>query len=130
MENKIPAQLKNWVYNDEYIGYDDVVSCFGNIVVQVDDEDYSGDARYLLEKDGKYGYIIIGFGSCSGCDWLLGCDTEAEKESLIFDIKNDIKWFDNLSDLQRYVSKKDWELEYSWRAEETKDFINKVINLK
>lgn len=130
MENKIPAKLKDWVYNDEYIEYEDVVSCFGNIVIKVNDDSYSGDERYLLEKDGKYGYIIIGFGSCTGCDWLLGCDTEQEKESLIFDIKNDIKWFDNLSDLQRYFSKKDWELEYSWHADETKDFINKVINLK
>jgi hypothetical protein len=128
MEKKIPSQLNGWVNGKEYADYDDVVSCFGTIVMELRDDDYQGDERYLLEKNGKYGYTIIGFGSCSGCDWLQGCSTKEEKIDLILEIERDIKWFESLDDIKKYFKEKDWELEYSWHQKETKEFINKVLN--
>jgi hypothetical protein len=128
MEKKIPSQLNGWVNGKEYADYNDVVSCFGTIVMELNDDDYQGDERYLLEKNGKYGYTIIGFGSCSGCDWLQGCSTKEEKIDLILEIERDIKWFKSLDDIKKYFKEKDWELEYSWHQKETKEFINKVLN--
>jgi hypothetical protein len=128
MEKKIPSQLNGWVNDKEYADYNDVVSCFGTIVMELNDDDYQGDERYLLEKNGKYGYTIIGFGSCSGCDWLQGCSTKEEKIDLILEIERDIKWFKSLDDIKKYFKEKDWELEYSWHQKETKEFINKVLN--
>ena len=87
MENKIPIELNAWVNGEEYyMDYENIVSCFGEIRIELHDDDYQGDERYLLEKNGKYGYIIIGFGSCSGCDWLQGCSTKKEKIDLILEI--------------------------------------------
>lgn len=128
MENKIPSQLNGWVNGEEYGDYNGVVSCFGTVVMELHDHDYQGDERYLLEKNGKYGYTIIGFGSCSGCDWLQGCSTKEEKIDLILEIERDIKWFESLDDIKKYFKGKDWELEYSWHQKETKEFINKVLN--
>ena len=36
-----------------------------------------------------------------------------------------IKW-DSLRGLHDYITGKDWELEYSWHADETKDFVEKA----
>ena len=43
-------------------------------------------------------------------------------------IESDIKWFDSLGELKQYFKDKDWKLEFSWHADETKEFIDKVIN--
>lgn len=32
--------------------------------------DYQGDYAAIVEKDGQVGFVIIGYGSCSGCDAL------------------------------------------------------------
>ena len=114
--------------SNEYVDYADIVSCFGNIIIEVQDDDYEGDIRFLLEKDGKFGFNIIGFGSCSGCDWLQGCDTMDEKQDLVDTIEREIEWFDTLDELKERFRTKDWELEYSWHQEETKRFIDLVLN--
>ena len=31
---------------------------------------WQGDYAAILEKDGKLGFVVIGYGSCSGCDSL------------------------------------------------------------
>lgn len=110
--------------------YQPIINEIGNVLIQVDDNDYQGDSRVLYEKDGKYGFLIFGWGSCSGCDSLQACQNTKGIQELIDGLVNDVKWFDSLSDLQKYFSEKDWELEYSWHAEETKDFIAKVLEYR
>jgi hypothetical protein len=123
--------LINNVFGDEHFSspydYEPIITSFGNALIVVDDNDYQGDSRILYEQDGKYGYLILGWGSCSGCDALQACDSYEDIESLINELRNEIKWFDSLGELKAYVSSKDWELEYSWHADETKDFVAKVL---
>lgn len=64
-------------------GYQLIIEEFGNILVQVDDQDYQGDSRILYENNGQYGYLKFGWGSCSGCDALQGCDSVLELDELI-----------------------------------------------
>ena len=110
--------------------YQPIINEIGNVLIQVDDNDYQGDSRVLYEKDGKYGFLIFGWGSCSGCDSLQACNNTKDIQELIDRIVNDVKWFDSLEELQKYFSEKDWELEYCWHAEETKDFITKVLDFR
>ena len=112
----------------ECSNYNPILEEIGTILIQVDDNDYQGDSRILYEKNGKYGYLIFGWGSCSGCDALQACRDVRELQSLADSLENSVKWFDSLDVLKEYFKSKDWELEYSWHAEETKDFITKVIN--
>ena len=63
--------------------YQPIVDSFGNVLIQVDDADYQGDTRVLYEKDGKYGYLNFGWGSCSGCDALQACCNIEEIQELI-----------------------------------------------
>jgi hypothetical protein len=126
-----PSYWEEEVKNDYFYGpsnYQPIIDEFGNILVQVDDNDYQGDSRILYEKDGKYGYLIFGWGSCSGCDGLQACENIKDIQSLMDGIESDIKWFDSLGELKQYFKDKDWKLEFSWHSNETKEFIDKVIN--
>lgn len=108
--------------------YQPIISSLGRILIQVDDDDYQGDSRVLLEKDGKYGLLIFGWGSCSGCDALQACENMHDIQILIDNLSDSVKWFDSLLSLKRYINEKDWELEYSWHARETREFIESALN--
>jgi hypothetical protein len=114
-----------WMVSD----YDPLLESMGyEILLQIDDEDYQGDSRLLFKNGDQYGLLIFGWGSCSGCDALQACDTFKEIEELREGLNNDIKW-DTREGLLKYIEEKDWELEWSWHAEETKEFVDKVIEL-
>jgi len=108
--------------------YEIILKEFGKILIQVDDDDYQGDSRVLLYNDGKYGILIFGFGSCSGCDALQSCQNTDEIDELMQNMYNDIHWFDDLESCKKWVRERDWELQHSWHCDETKDFIQQVLN--
>lgn len=110
--------------------YQPMINEIGNVLIQVDDCEYQGDTRVLYEKDGKYGYLIFGWGSCSGCDALLDCGNYGEVQKLFNGLKKDVKWFDTLMELQEHFKSRDWEGDYCWHCNETKEFIDKVLNYK
>jgi hypothetical protein len=59
-----------------YYSYDELVTSQGaEIVLAESDHDYQGDTYYLLRQGNRYGYLVVGWGSCSGCDALEGCST-------------------------------------------------------
>lgn len=127
------------LYSEEY-GTDNLTECisdytpmleqFGEILIRVDDGDYQGDSYLIYKKENSYGYLIFGWGSCSGCDALKACNTIQEVQELMDNLYNDIIWFTSLAELKNYFADKDWQLEYSWHIEEFKDFLSQVENLK
>jgi hypothetical protein len=107
--------------------YQPMLDSFGKIELQVDDSDYQGDSRLIYsDDDGRFGLLIFGWGSCSGCDSLQACDSLKEIDELRESLANDIKWYDSKAELLAYINEKDWDLEYCWHAEETKDFVEKA----
>jgi hypothetical protein len=108
--------------------YQPIINELGRVLIQVDDNDYQGDSRVLYQKDDKYGFLIFGWGSCSGCDALQACENINQIQDLINGLENKIKWFDSLYELQKYFSEKDWELDYSWHSDKWKDFVSKVLS--
>ncbi len=94
------------------------------ILIQVDDEDYQGDSRLLLYDEGRYGLLIFGWGSCSGCDALQACDSFEEVDELRHFILNDIQWESDSKKMKSWIENKDWELEYSWYDKETEEFVD------
>lgn len=117
--------------NENFYGesdYTPMVKSFGEILIEVADNEYRGDTRYLLKNESKFGLLIIGWGSCSGCDALQATNTIQELAELMQSIENDVKWFDSFEELRSYVKNKDWDLEHSWCAKETREFVDKIIN--
>lgn len=114
--------------NETYFSsYGPMLDEFGQILLQVDDGDYQGDSRVMYYKGGQFGYLIFGWGSCSGCDRLQGCSDIVEVQNLMDELDNDIQWFASLDEIKHHFKTKDWELDHAWHAEETKDFIEQVL---
>jgi hypothetical protein len=113
-----------------FCDYGPIICSFGEVLIQVDDEDYSGDTRVLYHRDGRYGFLIFGWGSCSGCDALQACDTFADCDQLIDEIENDIKWFDTLDEVKTYVADKHGrEGEFYYHSAEWSKFKDAVLAL-
>lgn len=87
--------------------YSPIVQSLGYVVVKVDDKDYQGDTRALLERNGKFGLLVFGWGSCSGCDALQGCGSYEEVDELIQKLNASITWFDTLQECVAYISHSD-----------------------
>lgn len=115
---------------DRYQGYDELLESLEyEILVKVDDEDWQGDSRLLLKDGDRYGILIFGWGSCSGCDALYGASSIEEVEELRNQLNDSIHWEPNKETLLAYMNYKDWELDFSFHQEETKQFIEEVKKL-
>lgn len=53
---------------------------------------YQGDYAVILKKENMLGFIVIGYGSCSGCDALEACRSPEEYNQLISAIVKGIYW--------------------------------------
>ena len=117
------------LYKDKGYWYDyqPMLEEFGKILVQVDEDNYQGDSYLLYKRDNQYGFLIFGWGSCSGCDALQSCDNIDEVQELMDQLYSDIKWFDSLEEVKKYLSKDAiQELKYYYRTTEFKQFKKQV----
>lgn len=92
----------DWVQGDYGVGYGDVVDSWGYEVLSFDTTgSYQGDHEVLLKDGPRFGYIIFGYGSCSGCDALeaiapWGSDKNADWTEVIefaAELEKSIEWF-------------------------------------
>jgi hypothetical protein len=108
--------------------YDPIIRSFGAVLVQVEDDDWSGDTRVLLRNGDRYGFLVIGWGSCSGCDALQGCSTFAEVDELINQIEGDIKWFNSLAEVKTYIANdKDRSQSFYAHCDGWREFQRKIL---
>jgi hypothetical protein len=64
------------------------------------------DWSSYLNADDPIGLVIVGYGSCSGCDeWeAIGDGDPVGKLNAVLRVYSEIKWFDNLAELQAHVA--------------------------
>lgn len=99
------------------------------IVHREDQDDYQGDS-WLIFRDGqRWGYLEFGWGSCSGCDALQGCDTMAEIAELRMNLVNKTKWFKTAADALAWFKSHNWETDYSWCQEELRRFVKDATDI-
>ena len=110
-----------------YSNYDPIVKHFGDILVENHDSDYQGDSRYLIQASGKIGFLVIGWGSCSGCDALQACSNDRDLRELVDSLWNQVKWFDTIEQAKAYLNDEE-EREGSYYSHTTnwKNFISEV----
>lgn len=106
--------------------YDPMLAAFGEIVLQVDDSDYQGDSRVLYVDGDRVGFLQFGWGSCSGCDALQACSSIDEVQTLMDELRGQIRWFENKDAALAWFSTHDWEGDYSWHEQEQKTFVRQV----
>ena len=98
------------------VAYEELYKQFGTVLIQIDIGLYSGDTFVVLEKDGKYGYLVFGWGSCSYCDALLGCSDFDDLQGLSDHLETSIKWFDTKDELKEWAEVHDWEGDWAWHG--------------
>lgn len=117
------------IYKEDRWGwydYNPMIESFSEkVLVQVDAGSYQGDTLVLFQDGEKFGHLIFGWGSCSGCDALQACGSFEDLNELAQELYNDIKWFDSPSEAVDYFNNHDWEGDYCWYADETKEYIKK-----
>ena len=92
-------------------------------LLSVDDSDSQGDSRLILRDGARYGVLIFGWGSCSGCDALQGCSSMKEIDDLRTSLRDSVKWFEPKAECLHYFETHDWEGDYCWHADETRQFV-------
>jgi len=131
---KTAAELYTECDKEPFYGpcdYNRMLDEFGEILIQVDDQDYQGDSRLLYKRETEngeeYGYLHFGWGSCSGCDALQACENMNQVQELMNGLYKDIQW-DSKEGMLSYFLHKDWSTHYSYGKEQEK-FIREVITL-
>jgi len=105
--------------------YQPIIDAIGNVLAQEEDHDYQGDTFVLYGGDinyrgagSVYGILVIGWGSCSGCDSLQACDSYGELQSLADRLESSVQWL-SVDELREWIkgdeARNDW---YQWSDED------------
>ena len=100
------------------MGYDQIVALQGEIIKDWVIGSWQGDYVYLLKNSDLFSLVVIGYGSCSGCDALEACENDEDFESLkqsvlntiVFDSKEGL--IKDLTDTEKnrwYFYEDEWE---------------------
>lgn len=113
--------------------YEELVDSMGvKVLHSVDIGQYEGDTMSLVKEGCRYGLLVYGWGSCSGCDAAQGCRTVKEATELRDQIWNEIHWEDSKKSMHKYISDKDLALEWYGTLDdkgEVAKFIDKILEL-
>lgn len=123
--------------NERYYNYNNLIDSFElDEVFEVEDDDYQGSSYYLFRNEDKYGILIFGWGSCSGCDALEGIQSDNWKDSTKLveeltefrdDLYSSITWRSR-DEMVLYVLEKDFGLEWYGYSDGGRKFIEELKN--
>ena len=125
IEEVYPGEEATCFGVDDYLP---MLDSIGDVVVRVDDADWSGDSRVLYRDGDRFGVLTFGWGSCSGCDSLQRCYSYEEVDRLRNGLVADIKW-GSREETVAYLASKDWEVEATYRPDKTKEFLEKALQV-
>ena len=91
---------------------------------------WSGDVIMVLRANNKFGLLVFGYGSCSGCDALQACDNYKELFDLRENRYDSVVWKE-YEEFVDYLKNKDWETEFycagdKKKKREIKQFVKEV----
>jgi hypothetical protein len=114
----------------DVIEYEDVFSLlFDKVLINEQCGSYSGDYVVFGIRCGRFGMVVAGYGSCSGCDALLAGTDSDDLIELFKSLYNESRMFGTWAGLREWIKKHDWEGD--WVTDEVTDAINKgVIKLE
>lgn len=126
--------MKDVKKSERYDDYDEIIDSFEvEVLIKMDYGEYSGDT-FLLVRDaenGRIGIIIFGWGSCSGCDDLQGCNLDLDPHKAVTDLRDEIwngaRWERDAKAMLEYVTAKDWTLEFQYHTSGWMEFNRRMI---
>lgn len=119
------------ITEDDYFSppsYYELVESFGvEIIASTAEGSYNGDYFFILKRGNEYGYLAFGYGSCSGCDRLKACRSEAAVLKLRDALFNSIQWSDGKENFVEWLRDRDWQSQFSAPYEQHYEFIKRVV---
>lgn len=97
---------------------------------------WQGDDVYHVTQDGRHGYLVLGYGSCSHCDTieyinaLKPSERSIEAASYSDQIESSIKWFADAYKLADWANSYDFEGQFYGGYNNIGDVVNYFQNLK
>lgn len=120
------TELEEWL---EGAGYDEMLSGVGAEVLAFEAiGDYQGDYFYLLKRGDEYAFLVLGYGSCSGCDALEACYDLSDKMELFSDIVTGIQWMTK-KELRKELLDKDEKIHWYSSDDDAKKFIKNCAGM-
>ena len=109
-------------YDVHWIGpydYSPIYKSFGEVVRKDDIGDYQGDTQVLLfdKERNQYGYLMFGWGSCSMCDRLQGCQSYDDIDELIGELYASVRWFDDCDEAYTFFTTHEWKYDFDHSEE-------------
>lgn len=98
-----------------------------SIHVQGEHLGHQGDSWAVVSDGDRWGFLTFGWGSCSGCDALQACDSLKDFDDLRTVLYDGIVWKDSKDDLLKYMTGKDWEVEWYGRDGEFSKFLKEAL---
>lgn len=104
--------------------------------------EYQGDYIILLKDFPRFGFIVIGYGSCSGCDELEAIYSNMNMRFTDLELKDweeidalrtktldSIQWFDTAHDMTEYIKIRDVANSWYGNEEEWSVVSNKMLEI-
>lgn len=115
-----------WVANEDGDSMDIVKGWGLEILADQRFGDYQGDDAYLLRNhDGHVGLLVVGYGSCTGCDYLQHICYEAQETGDWAEVVeysrtllDSVHWEDSKEELMAWVNESADE-GYNWWSYDT-----------
>lgn len=115
---------------DRFFGpsdYTPLLREFGDIILRVDERGYSGDTFLLYVKENwpvstKFGFLAVGWGSCSGCDALQGANTVEKILELAGQLESSIHWAQDKATLLKWLNSDHQDFEWYQEKREFEAF--------
>lgn len=88
---------------------------------------YDGDLLFFVKRARKFGFVVVGYGSCSGCDSYEAAMDDDSLAELGDEIVGAIQWFDSLKGAKKYIGN-EYERALNWYFHESgwDDFAREV----
>lgn len=110
--------------------YEDLVASFEyEVSLMQSIGDYQGDYFVLLENNGEYGYLVFGYGSCSGCDALQSLQTVEEVRAYRDGLAESIRWFPGKQELAAFLHHHDAEGSWYGHKDDWSRFKAKALDV-
>lgn len=92
--------------------------------------DYQGDLFFLLEDAAptyyRVGFLVFGYGSCSGCDSLQACANKEEVIELRDKLHTEIHWEDSPKEMLTFLHNRDAPLYWYGAKTNWEEFLGKA----
>lgn len=86
-----------------------------------------GDILALLKRESQYGFVSIGYGSCTACRASQACTTLEDFQDLVDSIVKRVQWFNTQQEAADWFKNHDWEGDYY--GEESKGFVEDCLEI-